>query len=98
MKQITGTVYLLHFDRPFRHAKHYMGWAEDSHWMERVEQHKRGQGAKLMQYVVAAGIGFCLARVWEGRTRHDERRWKSRGKGRLCPVCREGGGNECNPG
>jgi hypothetical protein len=25
----TGTVYLLHFDRPYRHARHYLGWAED---------------------------------------------------------------------
>ena len=24
-----GTVYLLHFDRPYRHARHYVGWTVD---------------------------------------------------------------------
>jgi hypothetical protein len=24
---VTGTVYLLHFSRPYKHARHYTGWA-----------------------------------------------------------------------
>jgi hypothetical protein len=28
-KNRTGMVYLLHFDRPFRHARHYCGWTTD---------------------------------------------------------------------
>ena len=23
-----GTVYLLHFDKPFSHAQHYLGWGK----------------------------------------------------------------------
>ncbi len=24
-----GVIYMLHFDRPYRHAKHYVGWTAD---------------------------------------------------------------------
>ena len=24
-----GTVYLLHFSEPYKHARHYTGWTED---------------------------------------------------------------------
>jgi hypothetical protein len=45
-------------------------------------------GARLMQAVFEAGIGFQLARVWEG-TRGRERSLKrSGGAARRCPVCR----------
>lgn len=82
-----GTIYLLHFDRPFGHAKHYLGWAENQNWSERIEQHRSGQGSKLMSYVIGAGIGFVVAKLWDNKTRHDERRWKARGKGQICPIC-----------
>ncbi|MBB5085041.1 putative GIY-YIG superfamily endonuclease [Nonomuraea endophytica] len=26
---MTGTVYLLHFAQPYRHARHYLGWTTD---------------------------------------------------------------------
>ena len=25
-KRMQGVIYLLHFDRPYRHASHYTGW------------------------------------------------------------------------
>jgi predicted GIY-YIG superfamily endonuclease len=50
-----GTVYLLHFDRPLKHAKHYLGYANDL--QARLEQHRSGNGARLIQVVQEAGIG-----------------------------------------
>jgi hypothetical protein len=56
-----GTVYLLHFERPYKHARHYLGFAEDL--QRRLELHHAGRGARLVQVVVAAGIGFQLVRT-----------------------------------
>ena len=35
-----GTIYLLHFDRPYRHARHYTGWTEDL--LDRLDRHAAG--------------------------------------------------------
>jgi predicted GIY-YIG superfamily endonuclease len=86
MAKTEGTVYLLHFDRPYRHARHYVGWASDLDG--RLEHHRKGTGARLMAVIAAAGIGFVLARTWPG-DRTLERRIKNRHETpRLCPVCR----------
>jgi predicted GIY-YIG superfamily endonuclease len=91
---MTNTVYLLHFDRPYRHARHYLGSTSDLR--ARLDQHRAGQGARLMAVVRAAGIDFELARTWTGgRTR--ERQLKRRhASPRLCPMCgaRPRGGSE----
>jgi hypothetical protein len=57
-----GSVYLLHFDVPFGHAKHYTGWARSLD--ARLAHHANGQGARLTEVVRAAGIGWSLARTW----------------------------------
>lgn len=83
---LDGTVYLLHFDEPFGHAKHYTGWASDLYG--RLAHHGGPSGANLLWHVAKAGIGWSLARTWEG-DRYLERRLKRRGgAARLCPVCR----------
>ena len=35
-----GTVYLIHFDTPYKHARHYTGWASDLE--RRVAEPPRG--------------------------------------------------------
>ena len=80
-------VYLLHFDRPFGHAKHYLGYSPRI--ADRLDKHAAGTGARLTQVVKDAGIGWTLARVWPGATRQDERRLKNWGGSRRhCPTCR----------
>ena len=86
-------VYLLHFDRPFKHAKHYVGYAADEKLHARVDEHYNatpgdGKHHRLMQVIRAAGISFTLARVWPAAGRERERALKARGKGRVCPICR----------
>jgi predicted GIY-YIG superfamily endonuclease len=84
-RDIQGQVYLLHFEVPYRHAQHYLGWTEDL--PTRLKDHRRGRGARLMEVITAAGIRFTLARTWPG-TRTLERRLKNRGgHARLCPIC-----------
>lgn len=84
----TGTVYLLHLDRPYKHARHYVGWTEED-LARRLEQHRAGQGSPLLRAAGAVGIGFKVARLWENHTRLKERRLKrSGGATRYCPLCR----------
>jgi len=84
-----STVYLLHFSRPYHHAKHYLGIAEDLE--AQLEEHRSGNGARLMEVVTEAGIGFVLARTWENQDRKVERKLKNRKEApRLCPICNPG--------
>lgn len=79
------TVYLLHFDQPYKHACHYIGSALNLR--SRLTQHAMGQGARLMEVITAAGITWQLVRTWQG-DRKLERRLKNRKHAALlCPVC-----------
>jgi hypothetical protein len=82
-----GTVYLLHFDRPLSHARHYLGFAEDGGLEDRLERHRSGRGSKLMAAVVQAQIGFSLVRTWAGNRDFERRLKKRKCAGRICPVC-----------
>ena len=78
-------VYLLHFTERYKHAGHYIGTAKDL--TARIEQHRSGQGARLLQAVCNAGIDFVIARTWEGGRDLERRlkRWHNGAK--LCPIC-----------
>jgi predicted GIY-YIG superfamily endonuclease len=86
MAQSKGTVYLIHFHRKLCHAQHYLGFAENLE--DRVEKHKNGTGARLMEVITEAGIGWEVVRTWAGGRRL-ERKLKNQKKApRLCPLCR----------
>lgn len=77
--------YLIHFERPYQHARHYLGWTTDL-W-RRLRRHRKGRGARLLQVIQEAGIGWRLVRVWFG-PRTIERALKRHGSGaRHCPIC-----------
>src|SRR5512132_3454098 len=69
-----------------------LSWSRQiQHWTldlpARLQEHAAGRGARLMEVVGEAGIGWQLARVWPG-TRTRERYLKgSGGAARRCPVC-----------
>lgn len=83
---VPGYVYLLHFSgRVADHAQHYVGWTADV--KARTDQHRAGQGAKLLAEVKRLGLSFEVVAVWPG-TRNDERRLKRRHHhGRYCAQC-----------
>ena len=83
---VPGTIYLLHFDKPYKHARHYLGWTEGT-VEDRVERHRSGNGSALMRAVTGAGIKWAVVRTWDGKTRNDERRMHQRGSRRYCDVC-----------
>jgi hypothetical protein len=83
-------IYLVHFERPYQHARHYLGFTEGS-LRERFKRHtsnaKKRRGSALMRAVMEAGIAFKVVRLWDGdRTR--ERRLKNKGHKVRCPICR----------
>lgn len=81
-----GVAYLLHFSKPYKHARHYTGWAIDLD--ARLALHAAGRGARLLAVVQEAGITWDLARTWPGATRAHERSLKRRGGARrYCPMC-----------
>jgi predicted GIY-YIG superfamily endonuclease len=80
-----GTVYLIHFDRPFGHAQHYLGWALDL--PTRIKHHRRSTGSRLLAVVNEAGIGWRVVRTWQGGRDVEARKKKQGGRARHCPVC-----------
>lgn len=91
MPDVSGMagVYLLHFEPRYRHAGHYLGFAEDIG--RRVVEHRQvpSKASPLVQAALGAGCAVTLARVWPGADRNRERRLKVQGgHSRKCPTCR----------
>jgi predicted GIY-YIG superfamily endonuclease len=83
-----GTIYLLHFDRPYQHASHYLGWTENLEG--RLWHHAHGSGARLTAAAAKAGIKWTVVRQWTG-TRSDERMLHNfKHNNKLCPTCQGG--------
>jgi predicted GIY-YIG superfamily endonuclease len=82
---MTGTVYLLHFDASYRHARHYTGWTDDL--PARLATHETGRGARLLAVVRDAGIGWQLARTWPGSRARERQLKRQGGASRRCPLC-----------
>ncbi len=82
-----GTVYMLHFTRPYYHARHYLGFATKLE--RRLINHLSGRGSPLVRAVVEAGIEVFLARRWDQVTSKLERRGHDDSGYRLatCPIC-----------
>ena len=82
---MNGTVYLLHFDQPYKHARHYVGWAQNV--KRRLAEHAAGRGARLLAVVREAGIGWQLARMWPGGRARERQIKRQGGHARKCPLC-----------
>jgi len=82
-----GTVYLLHFDRPYEHARHYTGWTGNG-LEQRLAEHREGHGARLMEVVRDAGIDWQLARTWTGDRNRERALKRQGGAARHCPICK----------
>ena len=87
MKDYEGTIYLVHFERPYHHARHYVGWTQNEE--VRIDTHRNGQGSPLLAAVQAVGIAYTVARRWRVTRKH-ERFIKDQKRTPLyCPICSE---------
>jgi predicted GIY-YIG superfamily endonuclease len=80
-----GTIYLLHFSQPYKHAAHYLGFTTDL--PARLDAHTKGTGARLLEVITAAGLSFQLARTWHGSRKSERSLKNQKNAPRLCPVC-----------
>ena len=81
-------VYLIHFDEKYHHAAHYIGFCEEGKVEARLERHKSGGGARLLQVLNEKGIDYKIVRVWRDKDRNFERKLKNHKKSsRHCPIC-----------
>lgn len=80
------TIYLLHFDRPYVHACHYLGITNDI--KRRLQEHRSGNASSLTCAVSSAGIGWQVVRTWQAKIYGDEHTLKRRKNSpQLCPIC-----------
>jgi hypothetical protein len=87
-ENVPGTTYLLHLDPPYRHARHYLGFAEGDGLAGRLAEHGTPHGAKLLAVVKAAGGTWRIVRTWPQTTRSTERQIKrTRHVPHYCPEC-----------
>jgi hypothetical protein len=82
-----GQIYLLHLQRSYRHARHYIGFTQNLE--QRLAEHRAGRGSPLIAAAAADGIQFELAAVWPGdRNRERQLHNYKNTPRRLCPLCR----------
>jgi hypothetical protein len=83
-----GIIYLIHFDRPLAHARHYIGFSTKQSPLARLKVHRANQGAHILRVLNTLGIGYHVARVWRKKKRSDERDMKNaKCAPHHCPFC-----------
>lgn len=87
MSSPRGIVYLIHFDRPYHHARHYVGFTSDPD--RRFNEHENGNmSSPLLKTATAAGIKWEVVRTWSDKTREFERSIKTmKNTPKYCPEC-----------
>lgn len=86
-------VYILHFDKPYKHAMHYLGITNDPD--RRFKEHNSGQGGRLPAVVRQNNIDFEMFILGkyntyeEAKTREKHLKEKYKKPSRYCPKCRE---------
>lgn len=81
-------LYLIHFEEPLSHAKHYLGMSNKL--QRRLYDHARGQGARIMQVLHEKDIHWTLAALYvpKGPKQNIEILAKRMKKSpRYCPIC-----------
>ena len=86
----TGFVYTLHLRRPLAHAAHYTGWARDLD--RRLDHHRNGTGARMLQVARERGIDWTVVTVEPGDKKRERQLKKQGGASRRCPICKRTGG------
>lgn len=80
--KVPGTIYVLRYDRPIgdldrpvAQAQYYMGWCNVGSLDARLEEHRRGRGARITRAFANHNIDFEVVLMMSG-TRTDEARYK----------------------
>jgi predicted GIY-YIG superfamily endonuclease len=78
-------VYLIHFDKPLHHARHYVGFSEDL--PGRIHKHRMGQGAAFMRAIAKKQISWHVSRIWDGDRAFERMLKDQHNASHLCQTC-----------
>lgn len=84
-------IYLIHFDSPYHHARHYIGYCEDGRLAQRLARHRPGRCSPLMLAVEPAGIDWVVALTLPGDRSFERQLKRAHQAGRFSPICRSAG-------
>lgn len=85
-KPLSGNkVYLIHLDKPLKHARHYVGFSEDL--PGRLQKHRNGQGATFMKAIAKERISWHVSRIWDGDRTFERMLKDQHNASHLCPTC-----------
>ena len=83
--QQIGVIYLLHFDQPYRHAKHYTGWTEDL--LDRLDRHAAGAAPAWSRSSGKPGSASPWSASAKAPARTERAIKNAGGAARYCPAC-----------
>lgn len=78
-------VYLIHFEKKISHAQHYVGATYNLR--KRLQQHARGEGAKILRAAREKKIKWRVARVWTAGYDVESKLKKIKNTPKYCPIC-----------
>jgi hypothetical protein len=59
-------IYIIHFETPYFHARHYVGYCKDGALDQRLARHRAGLGSRLMHAIELACIEYTVALTHPG--------------------------------
>lgn len=92
-KSVKGIVYVLHFEKKYKHARHYIGFSRRKNFLNRLAFHRAGKGGNgLIQAVVKEGIKILVGNIFFNKDGNYERYLKQQKKSsRYCLICNKEG-------
>jgi hypothetical protein len=81
-------IYIIHFDKPYYHARHYVGYCAEGKLEERLARHRQGRGSRLMLAVESAGLTWRVVVTRHGDRCVERSIKKAKNTPRFCPECR----------
>lgn len=82
-------VYLIHFTKKFKHAKHYIGAVNggEPELKKRIFHHRKNTGSRLLRALNLAGINWYVVRTWDGGFDLEKQLKAKKDSKSLCPIC-----------
>lgn len=83
-------LYLLHFKKPYRHCRHYLGYTADYRIKRRIYEHFHDPQVGLLKALQQQGTPWQVARIMEGdRQREAHLKYVVRNIRGYCPACQK---------
>lgn len=82
-------IYIIHFEDKLHHAQHYVGYYKKGNLRQRLNEHRSGRGARILQVCNERNINYWVARLMPGDRNRERQIKNAKCTPKYCPVCRE---------